>query len=154
RGEHAYNLSRRSYRAADHRAGRQGGTGGGRGARSHRARRRGVRPHRMKREIASTPASGVPRRSVSGTTSFPSLGAGPPGPAAPDYAAGNLVVGRYLIRECVGAGPLGIVYRAEDLLVHDDVAVRIVWPDLVPDDRARLTLLRGATAARALQNPF
>jgi serine/threonine protein kinase len=91
---------------------------------------------------------------VSGTTSFPSLGVGPPGPAAPDYAAGVVVVGRYLIRECVGAGPLGIVYRAEDRLAHEDVAVRIVWPDLVPDDRARLTFLRGATAARALQSPF
>jgi hypothetical protein len=65
-----------------------------------------------------------------------------------------LVVGRYLVRECVGAGPLGIVYRAEDLVLREDVALRIVWPDLVPDDGARLGFLRGATAARALASRY
>jgi hypothetical protein len=67
-----------------------------------------------------------------------------------DYVAGDVVVGRYLVRERVGAGHLGAVYRAEDRLRRQDVALRVLWPELCPDDGARVRFLRGATAARAL----
>jgi hypothetical protein len=81
----------------------------------------------------------------------------PPGTgpfSARGYAAGDIVVGRYFIRERVGVGPLGVVYRGEDLLVREDVAVRVLWPELFPDDRARVRFLQGATVARGLSSRY
>jgi serine/threonine-protein kinase len=73
---------------------------------------------------------------------------------AVEYQVGELVVGRYLVRERVGAGPFGLVYRAEDRQAREDVALRVLWPELTPDDGARLRFLRGATAVRGLRSRY
>ncbi|OAA28091.1 hypothetical protein UG55_100663 [Frankia sp. EI5c] len=41
--------------------------------------------------------------------------------------AGQVVAGRYRLLECVGAGSMGVVWRARDLLLRVDVAVKAIW---------------------------
>jgi hypothetical protein len=72
----------------------------------------------------------------------------------PACEPGDVVVGRYLVRERVGAGRLGVIHRAEDLTTREDVALRVIWPDLLPDDAARGRFLRAATPARALASRY
>ncbi len=62
-------------------------------------------------------------------------------------------VGRYEIRELIGSGGMGSVYRAHDPVIDRDVAVKRLAADLA-DDRDRWDrLVREARAASALQHP-
>jgi TolB-like protein/predicted Ser/Thr protein kinase len=91
----------------------------------------------------------------------------PPGQAGPDQASltktlgtplpvisrGTLIGGKYRIVDEIGAGGMGVVYKAEDLKLKRTVALKFLPPELaqLPDFKERF--LREAQAAAALAHP-
>ncbi|MFF3957704.1 protein kinase [Streptomyces sp. NPDC001890] len=62
---------------------------------------------------------------------------------------GPVLSGRYLLGDRLGAGGMGVVWRAQDLVLHREVAVKTVsGPDVTPEAAARLE--REARAAAGL----
>jgi serine/threonine-protein kinase len=59
----------------------------------------------------------------------------------------------YRIRERLGAGGMGVVYRAEDQRLHRPVALKVLAPELVASEERRRRLLREARAAAAVVHP-
>ena len=60
-----------------------------------------------------------------------------------------------LIRERIGGGPLGVVFRAEDAVSSGrTVAVKVVWPELTPDDGARGRFVAAATLVRNVSTKY
>lgn len=74
-------------------------------------------------------------------------------PAQPDFAIGTTLGGVYQIRHEINRGAFGVVYRAEDLALGRQVAVKLLRPDIARDtafvDRFRA---EAATLAR-IRNP-
>ncbi len=63
------------------------------------------------------------------------------------------VLGHYRILEKIGAGGMGEVYRAHDVELGRDVALKVLPAQLVADDSARKLLIREARTASALNHP-
>jgi diguanylate cyclase (GGDEF)-like protein len=74
-------------------------------------------------------------------------------PAQPDFAIGTTLGGVYQIRHEISRGAFGVVYRAEDLALGRQVALKLLRPDLARDtglvERFRT---EAATLAR-IRNP-
>jgi hypothetical protein len=66
---------------------------------------------------------------------------------------GDILSGRYLLAEQIGAGGMGTVFRAVDLRTGGEVAVKIPHPFLVSDKVFVERLRREAQAAAALHSP-
>jgi len=70
---------------------------------------------------------------------------------------GALIPGTMLggcrIEAVVGRGGMGIVYRARQLDLDRDVAVKVIAPELVQDPRSRNRFLTEARAASAVEHP-
>jgi serine/threonine protein kinase len=79
------------------------------------------------------------------------VSATPTGPVAvtPPLPAGASV-GPYRLLEVVGAGGIGVVYRAHDSRLQRDVALKLLPSHTSLDDAARERLLREARAAARL----
>ncbi|MBI3267941.1 MAG: serine/threonine protein kinase [Planctomycetes bacterium] len=60
---------------------------------------------------------------------------------------------RYAILEKAGAGGFGVVFRARERASGRPVALKILRPDLLEDERAVARMRREAEAARALDHP-
>ncbi len=77
--------------------------------------------------------------------------------ALPHNAAPDPLIGRtlshYRIRERLGAGGMGVVYRAEDQRLHRPVALKVLPPELVANEERRRSLLREARAGAAVVHP-
>ncbi len=77
--------------------------------------------------------------------------------ALPRHAAPDPLLGRqlshYRIRERLGAGGMGVVYRAEDQRLHRPVALKVLPPELVASEERRRRLLREARAGAAVVHP-
>lgn len=67
-------------------------------------------------------------------------------------APGALVAGRYEIGPIVGAGALGIVYKARHMELDRLVALKVIRPDAVRDGAALRHFAREARALSALHN--
>ncbi len=63
------------------------------------------------------------------------------------------VLGGCRIDAVVGRGGMGIVYRARQLDLDRDVAVKVIAPELVEDPRSRKRFLTEARAAGAVEHP-
>lgn len=63
------------------------------------------------------------------------------GPEAP-FRSGEVFAGRYSIREVLGAGPVGHVFRAHDQEMDVEVALKVINPRLVqmPEERTQFSL--------------
>ncbi len=67
--------------------------------------------------------------------------------------AGRILGERYQIREVLGRGGMGEVYRAFDLKLRVDVALKSVRPELLSSEKARELLRQEARSAREVVSP-
>lgn len=94
-------------------------------------------------------------------------GSSGPGPAemtgsAGSIVAGRIIAGRYRLIECVGAGSMGTVWRALDVLLRAEVAVKAIWiggragapgPDGADPQRLAAAVREARNAAQLRANP-
>ena len=66
---------------------------------------------------------------------------------------GNTIEGRYELTALLGKGGYGSVYRARQLNMDRDVAIKVILPHLVSDERIVKRFLREAKAVSRLKNP-
>src|SRR5688572_3587449 len=62
-------------------------------------------------------------------------------------------LGPYRIEELLGAGGMGVVYRAHDTRLKRSVAIKVIAPHAASDAAARSRLLREARTASAVNHP-
>ncbi len=60
---------------------------------------------------------------------------------------------RYRLLEQIGAGGMGVVYRAQDERLMRDVAIKVIGPGLLTDDAARRRFRKEALALSQLSHP-
>ena len=70
----------------------------------------------------------------------------------PDPLLGRTIAGRFVISERIGAGGMGIVYRARHEVVGRDVAIKFLAPDLAFEPANRTRFLREARAANRINH--
>ncbi|HJZ69112.1 MAG TPA: protein kinase [Blastocatellia bacterium] len=75
-----------------------------------------------------------------------------PEPAAIRFGPNSILRQRYRLDSEIGRGGMGIVYRATDLDLHREVAIKVL-PDKVSANEARERFMREARAAAALNHP-
>src|SRR3954468_13483146 len=62
-------------------------------------------------------------------------------------------IGPYRIVSLIGAGGMGVVYRARDTKLERDVAVKVLPPELLSDPERRARLEREARLLASLNHP-
>jgi serine/threonine-protein kinase len=67
-------------------------------------------------------------------------------------APGDLVAGRYRVGNIIGAGGMGIVYKAEHIELNRAVALKVIRPDIARDSSIWRRFSREARALAALHN--
>jgi eukaryotic-like serine/threonine-protein kinase len=68
------------------------------------------------------------------------------------YKTGDVLAGRYEIDEPLGAGPVGVVFRAHDREVDVDIALKVVNPRLVQTPEERKQFAKQLRVARKLSH--
>jgi eukaryotic-like serine/threonine-protein kinase len=66
---------------------------------------------------------------------------------------GELLGGRFRVREFLGRGGMGEVFAAEDTLLETVVAIKVVRPEYLPGEGARQRLMREVRTARLVTHP-
>ncbi|MBS1154057.1 MAG: spk1, partial [Myxococcaceae bacterium] len=69
------------------------------------------------------------------------------------YKPGDLVSTRYLIKDIVGIGPLGFVFRAQDKEIDVEVALKVINPKLCQTADERKGFARQMRLSRKLSHP-
>jgi eukaryotic-like serine/threonine-protein kinase len=75
------------------------------------------------------------------------------GTPLPVISRGTLVAGKYKIIDEIGAGGMGVVYKAEDIRLKRDVALKFLPLELSDSQELRQRFLIEAQAAAALSHP-
>lgn len=70
-----------------------------------------------------------------------------------DPFLGEVLLGQFRIDEAIGAGGMGTVYRAHQMNLHRDVAVKILHPELTKNPDAVRRFHREAKVATSLEHP-
>ena len=65
----------------------------------------------------------------------------------------QVIAGRYRIERRLGRGGMGSVWRAEHLVLHSPVAIKVINSALAASEEARVRFLREAQAAAQLSSP-
>lgn len=81
------------------------------------------------------------------------LGAGPVKPLADLFGLTGRIVAHFRVLEPLGAGGMGMVYRAEDTRLGRPVALKFLLPQTSLDASAKARFLHEAHAAAALDHP-
>jgi formylglycine-generating enzyme required for sulfatase activity/tRNA A-37 threonylcarbamoyl transferase component Bud32 len=68
------------------------------------------------------------------------------------FRAGERVSERYVIRELIGSGGMGVVYRAFDTLVNEEVALKFMKPHLLTTKKGQQLFVQEAQVARRLRH--
>lgn len=66
---------------------------------------------------------------------------------------GRVLGGRYQLDSCIGSGGMGEIYRARRLHIGDTVAVKVLRPDVIENEKTRQRFYREARAAAMLHHP-
>ncbi|MEP7342796.1 MAG: serine/threonine-protein kinase, partial [Acidobacteriota bacterium] len=66
---------------------------------------------------------------------------------------GRVLGGRYQLDACIGSGGMGEIYRARRLHIGDTVAVKVLRPDVIGNEKTRQRFYREARAAAMLHHP-
>ena len=77
---------------------------------------------------------------------------GHPVQTGPDPLIGRVVAGHWRILRFLGAGGMARVYAAEHHRLGNRAALKVIWGDLLGDDRAFERFLREAQACRSLRS--
>ncbi|MCL2454602.1 MAG: protein kinase [Micrococcales bacterium] len=67
---------------------------------------------------------------------------------------GTLLGGRYELRRVLGSGGMGVVYLARDNRLPQDVAVKVLYPNLASDPTVRRRFDREASTVVGLDHPY
>ena len=113
----------------------------------------GLCPHCLL-ELALTPSSaeGLPPSETEPTLEYPSATARGE-PLHETLAAQQILGERYQVRSLLGRGGMGEVWRAYDLKLRVDVALKALRVELMADKRALETLRQEVRAAREVVSP-
>jgi serine/threonine protein kinase len=63
---------------------------------------------------------------------------------APETPIAGQVLGHYCVIEPIGAGGMGLVFRASDQQLERDVAIKVLPPGMLADETARKRFRREA----------
>lgn len=77
----------------------------------------------------------------------------PAATSAGDFSVGGVLAGRYEIRQQLGAGGMGVVYRAFDRELQEQVAIKTLRPDLVGDPGLLERFKQEIRLARKISHP-
>ncbi|NIA14011.1 MAG: SUMF1/EgtB/PvdO family nonheme iron enzyme [Nitrospiraceae bacterium] len=65
---------------------------------------------------------------------------------------GTRISERYIVAEQVGRGGMGVVYRAQDTLVNEEVALKLMTPKLLRTQKGQRNFIQEAQLARRLRH--
>jgi len=68
------------------------------------------------------------------------------------FTVGARISERYVIRNPVGKGGMGVVYRAHDTLVNEEVAIKLLSPKLLRTQKGQRDFIQEAQTARRLRH--
>ncbi|MGB8471830.1 MAG: serine/threonine protein kinase, partial [Candidatus Sulfotelmatobacter sp.] len=69
---------------------------------------------------------------------------------APETPIVGQIIGHYRVLEQIGAGGMGLVFRASDQQLERDVAIKVLPPGMLADEAARKRFRREALALAKL----
>ncbi len=98
----------------------------------------------LQTQITTPPTGqGAPQTKADATLPLQSVGS----------QVGRVLGGRYQLSQVIGSGGMGEIYRARRLHIGDTVAVKVLRPDVVENEKSRQRFYREARAAAMLHHP-
>ena len=68
------------------------------------------------------------------------------------FTIGDRISSRYIIEERIGQGGMGVVYRASDTLVNEEVALKFLKPQILRTQKGQMNFIQEAQIARRLRH--